>query len=113
MEYSLSIQRGWLAERSDFLKSGKTFSRLWQLFTWRKGGKAHCVVSYIHIFINTFNYQYLMITGGSKGGRYLDSTEIFSENIWRTVDAKLSAPKTGLRIATINKRVLAFGTEIH
>ena len=56
-----------------------------------------------------------MVTGGySESSRsYLDSTEIFSDNVWRTVDAKLSAPKTGLRIATINKRVLAFGTEIH
>ena len=47
-----------------------------------------------------------MVTGGH---REIDSTEIFSDNIWRTVAAKLPVLMYGLSAATINNRVLAFG----
>ena len=50
-----------------------------------------------------------MVTGGYDGSRHLDSTEIFSDNVWRTVTAKLPAPMGSLTVATINNRVLAFG----
>ena len=52
-----------------------------------------------------------MVTGGHNGLRPIDSkdTEIFSDNVWRTVTAKLPTPIYGLRMATINNRVLAFG----
>ena len=62
--------------------------------------------------IDTFNCQFLMVTGGlgDWGGRsFLDSTEIFSDNVWRIVAAKLPRPMNSLRVATINNRVLAFG----
>ena len=49
-----------------------------------------------------------MVTGGWIGSK-LDSTEIFSENVWRAVIAKLPVPMFGPRVATINNRVLAFG----
>ena len=52
-----------------------------------------------------------MVTGGYGGG-YLDSTEIFSDNVWRMVTAKLPSPMQGLRVATINNRVLAFGNPL-
>ena len=54
----------------------------------------------------TFNCQFLMVTGGH---REIDSTEIFSDNIWRTVAARLPAPMSEFRVATINNRLLAFG----
>ena len=44
-----------------------------------------------------------MVTGGS------DSTEIFSDNTWKTVVGKLPEPMNGLRTVTINNRVLLFG----
>ncbi len=49
-----------------------------------------------------------MVTGGFSGS-YLDSTEIFSDSVWRTVAGKLPEPIYGLRAATINTRVLSFG----
>ena len=49
-----------------------------------------------------------MVTGGYGGG-FLDSTEIFSDNVWKTVTSKLPAPISNLRVATVFNRVLAFG----
>ena len=49
-----------------------------------------------------------MVTGGF-GGAFFDSTEIFSDNVWRTVAAKLPTSMSTLGVATINNRVLAFG----
>ena len=54
-----------------------------------------------------------MVAGGFSGGSYLDSTEVFSDNIWSSVDdAKLPVAMDGLRIATINNMVLAFGNSL-
>ena len=53
-----------------------------------------------------------MVTGGYDGSSRLDSTEIFSDNVWRTIPAKLSAPMFGLGVVTINNRVLAFGNPL-
>ena len=50
-----------------------------------------------------------MVTGGYDGSSHFDSTEIFSDNVWRSVAAKLPDKTYGLRVATINNRVLAFG----
>ena len=52
-----------------------------------------------------------MVTGGFDGSRYraFDSTEIFSDNSWRSVTAKLPARMYALRVAALNNRVLAFG----
>jgi len=61
--------------------------------------------------------KFLMVTGGapaksnSRPRNYLDSTEIFSDNVWRTVAAKLPTKLLGPRVATINNRVLLFGGE--
>ena len=52
-----------------------------------------------------------MVTGGWIGG-YLDSTEIFSDNVWKTVTSKLPAPMYNLGVATIKNRVLAFGNPL-
>ena len=57
----------------------------------------------------TFSCQFLMVTGGLSVSAYLDSTEIFSDSGWRTVAGKLSYPLTGLKVATINNKVLLFG----
>ena len=48
-----------------------------------------------------------MVTGGYGD---LDTTEIFSDNVWRTVAAKLQW--YGQSIATINNRVLSFGKSL-
>ena len=63
--------------------------------------------------IDTFNSQFLMVTGGYDGSpSRFDSTEIFNDNVWKTVTATLPAPMLGLRVATINNRVLAFGKSL-
>ena len=54
-----------------------------------------------------------MVTGGFYAYGDLDSTEIFSDKVWRTVAAKLPVRMYDLRIATINNRVLSFGNFIH
>ena len=53
-----------------------------------------------------------MVTGGYDRSTRLDSTEIFSESVWRTVAGKLPDPMRFLRVATINNRVLSFGRDI-
>ena len=51
-----------------------------------------------------------MVTGGWQNGLdHLDSTEIFSDSVWRTVAGKLPEPMNDLSVATINNRVLSFG----
>ena len=51
-----------------------------------------------------------MVTGGfGEITNQLDSTEIFSDNVWRTVAARLPRPMSEFRVATINNRLLAFG----
>ena len=53
-----------------------------------------------------------MVTGGYSwlSGK-LDSTELFIDNVWRTVAGKLPERIENLRAATINNRVLIFGKE--
>ena len=53
-----------------------------------------------------------MVTGGQDDGRLLDSTEIFSDNVWRTVAAKLPRPMDSMKGATTNNRVLVFGNSL-
>ena len=55
--------------------------------------------------------QFFMVTGGYDGFSPLDSTEIFSDNVWRTVASKLPTGFGiwGLSVATINNRVLCYG----
>ena len=57
-----------------------------------------------------------MVTGGWSGSSntesissFLDSTEIFSDNIWRIVVDKLPFPMIGLGVQTINNKVLYSG----
>ena len=59
----------------------------------------------------SFNYQIILVTGGydDDGSSFLDSTEIFSDNVWRTLTAKLPVPMDNMEVATINNRVLLFG----
>ena len=61
----------------------------------------------------------MMVTGGmiAHGGtgqtfRQTDNTEVFSDNVWRTVVAKLPFATSGVRIASINNRVLSFGNPL-
>merc|ERR1712110_1111254 len=53
--------------------------------------------------------KFLMVTGGWTGSTRLDSTEIFSDSVWRTVAGKLPDPMSHMSVATINTRVLSFG----
>ena len=55
-----------------------------------------------------FSCQFLMVTGGWNE-RTFDSTEIFSDSVWKTVAGKLPGQNRGLKVATINNRVLLFG----
>ena len=48
-----------------------------------------------------------MVTGGYGSG-YLDTTEVYSANVWRTV-GKLPVAMTHVRAATVNNRVVLFG----
>ena len=57
----------------------------------------------------SFNCQILLVTGGKIGSSLLDSTEIFSNNVWRTLTAKLPVPMDNMEVATINNRLLLFG----
>ena len=78
--------------------------------SYRNGGKkVNQIVLDFTYLIDTFNCQFLMVTGGVSRSGHLDTTEIFSDNVWRTVAAKLPAPMYNLRVATINNRVLLFG----
>merc|ERR1711971_202316 len=57
--------------------------------------------------------KFLMVTGG-YGSSYLDSTEIFSDNVssdnvWRTVAARLPVAMRSPMVASISNRVLLFG----
>ena len=63
---------------------------------------------YLKKILLVANCQFLMVTGG-WGGAVLDSTEIFSDNVWRTVAGKLLVPMYTIKEATINNRVLIFG----
>ena len=49
-----------------------------------------------------------MVTGG-KDREELDSTEIFSDGVWKTVAGKLPVTLQDMRVTTINNRVLLFG----
>ena len=71
------------------------------------GGKK---VNHISVCLKViFSCQFLMVTGGRSRSTLLDSTEIFSDSVWRTVAGKLPGAMRGLRVATINNRVLSFG----
>ena len=61
--------------------------------------------------MDSFTCQIFLVTGGydSDGSSYTDSTEIFSDNVWRTLTAKLPVPMDNMKVATINNRVLLFG----
>ena len=54
--------------------------------------------------------QFFMVTGGLVSGvTILDSTEIYSGSVWKTLPGKLPTPLVGLTVATVNNRVLSFG----
>ena len=55
------------------------------------------------------NDKFFMVTGGYFDSGDLDSTEIFSDNVWKTVAGKLFIPMYGLKAVTISNRVLIFG----
>ena len=63
--------------------------------------------------IDSLNFQYFMVTGGQDPGpgTYIDFTEVYIENVWVTVAAKLPYLIEGLSVATINNRVLSFGIQ--
>ena len=49
-----------------------------------------------------------MVTGGFDGS-YLDTTEIYKDNDWRTVAGKLPFVMGYMRATTLSNRVLLFG----
>ena len=75
----------------------------------KKVSKLNNIVLYHTYLLFTFICQFIMVTGGKYATHFLDSTEIFNDNIWRTVTAKLPTSMDMLRVATINNRVLCFG----
>ena len=54
----------------------------------------------------------ILVTGGGDGTVLLDSTEIFSDNVWRTVAGTLPQPMYRARAASIDNRVLLFGKNV-
>ena len=60
-------------------------------------------------YLCIMKYIFMMVTGGSSQHAYLDSTEIFSDNTWRTVAGKLHEGLARFSEAIINNRVLNFG----
>ena len=56
-------------------------------------------------------YQFFMVIGGGApdGSGFLDSTEIYSDNVWRTIRQKLPIKMGMFSGVTINNRVLTFG----
>ena len=50
-----------------------------------------------------------MVTGGYGGG-YLDSTELLRPGSdWQEITSRLPRPMTGVRVMTVDNRVLLFG----
>ena len=57
-------------------------------------------------------FKVLMVTGGYNqftDPHYLDTTEIYSDDVWRIVAGKLPVGISSLRAVTIDQRVLLFG----
>ena len=44
--------------------------------------------------------------------KYLDSTEIYDDNVWKTVTGKLPSPMYDLRATTLENRVYIFGISV-
>ena len=54
--------------------------------------------------------QVLLVTGGSDGDNYLDTTEILRPGSdWQEISARLPRPMYALRVTTVNNRVLLIG----
>ena len=55
-----------------------------------------------------------MVAGGFTAiySSRVDSTEILSDNVWRTVAAKLPFLMDSLRVAKVNNRILSFGNSL-
>ena len=60
-----------------------------------------------------------MVTGGIRVtdpllgvSKYLDSTEIYDDNDWKTVTGKLPSPMYHLRATTFENRVYIFGISV-
>ena len=63
-----------------------------------------------------------MVTGGLRYldtdidtvhvSKYLDSTEIYDDNDWKTVTGKLPSPMYDLRATTLENRVYIFGISV-
>ena len=49
------------------------------------------------------------MTGGHVGSALLDSTEIYRNNAWTLVAAKLPAKMIDMRATTVDNKVLVFG----
>ena len=56
-----------------------------------------------------------MVTGGVLGAgvrTFLDSTEIYDDNVWKTVTGKLPSPMRFMRALTFENRVYIFGISV-
>ena len=49
------------------------------------------------------------MTGGYDGSKYLDTTEIYQDSVWRTVAGKLPAVMSRIRAITINNKIIVTG----
>ena len=53
------------------------------------------------------------MTGGDDGSNKLDTTEIYQDNVWRTVSGKLPVPMWGMNVRTISNRLILTGKLLH
>ena len=55
-----------------------------------------------------------LVTGGYNDPDKIDSTEIYNPSLstWTVAGARLPSPRTGLRAANIDNRILIFGKNI-
>ena len=58
--------------------------------------------------------QIYLVTGGLDGPTYLDSTELYDPSLgsWIVAGARLPSPRSGLRAANIDDRILVCGKNI-
>ena len=50
-----------------------------------------------------------MVTGGHAGSSYLDTSDVYQDNEWRTVSGKLPRAIYDMEAAVINDKIILFG----
>ena len=80
---------------------------------WRRPGESDNMTSHINIIKTNIPPQVLLVTGGYMiyDDNNLDTTEILRPGSeWQVISsARLPRPMTGVRVITVDNRVLLFG----